>query len=199
TLTYTGDLAVSKAVTSKMVQPKASVSSGLVDHLGLEVPKVKATLLERPQNYNKIISQIPGRVVSESDALRPGVLPLRLQETFSGGRYATIILDEPVVLNRVWAPLTQAKEFGGMWGLEKPLGIIQSRIDKALLPDWGDIINSPFKAQATHYVEVRAPVGTKIYIGEVSSQNGAWVGGTSQILVDGGVDSAWKIGGGALK
>lgn len=100
--------------------------------------------------------------------------------TFSGGRYAEIELSGDLVAYRVWHP-DQAKEFGAFWSLEKPTGSLQARIDSALLPEWGKLRSNPvLRQQATQYTEALIPKGTSIYIGEVGSQGGAWVGGGSQ-------------------
>ena len=57
-----------------------------------------------PSNYERIVSQIPGRVTSHADALNPGILSLSAQETFSGGRYAIMTLEEPLIVYRTWSP-----------------------------------------------------------------------------------------------
>jgi hypothetical protein len=152
-------------------------------------------------SYQKIVGQIPGKVLNEADALNPGALGDELKgiaETFSGGRYATIKLDRPLTVYRAWAP-GQSNEFGAFWALEKPRGSLQSRIDSALLPEWGKIRGTTFNAQATHYSIIEIPAGTTIHVGEVGSQGGMWVGGKSQLLIDGGTKPAWKTGGGTLQ
>lgn len=90
-------------------------------------------------NYEKIISQIPGHVSHHATTLSPGSLGKTVDSvaaTFSGGRYAVITLDEPLIVYRVWTP-GQSKELGRFWALEKPAGSLQSCIDSALLPEWG--------------------------------------------------------------
>ncbi|MCQ8895784.1 DUF6531 domain-containing protein [Limnobacter humi] len=151
--------------------------------------------------YQSIVDRVPGRLVSKADALTPGALGddlSGLPGTFSGGRYATIELDKPMTVYRAWTP-GQSKELGAFWSLEKPAGSLQTRIDSALLPDWGNIRGTPFSAQASRYTSINLPAGTTIHIGEVGAQGGAWVGGKSQLLIEGGAQSAWKTGGGLLK
>ena len=151
--------------------------------------------------YKKIVDQVSGKILDEADALNPGALGDELKglaETFSGGRYATIELDRPLIAYRAWTP-GQSNEFGAFWTLEKPQGSLQSRIDSALLPEWGKVRGTAFNAQATHYSVIEIPAGTKIHIGEIGSQGGMWVGGKSQLLIDGGTKPAWKNGGGTLK
>ncbi len=151
--------------------------------------------------YREIVSRVPGRILSEADAISPGILGTDLRGlpgTFSGGRYASVQLDEAATVYRSWTP-GQSREFGAFWSLERPVGSLQTRIDSALLPEWGSIRGTPFSAQATHYTMVRLPSGTVIHVGEVGSQGGAWVGGKSQLLIEGGAQEAWKIGGDRLR
>jgi len=121
-----------------------------------------------------------------------------LAETFSGGRYASVQLDQPLTLYRAWTP-GQSNEFGAFWSLDQPAGSLSARMDSALLPEWGNIGGTPFSAQASQYTTIEVPAGTTIHVGEVSSQGGPWVGGQSQILIDGGAQPVWKTGGGALQ
>lgn len=62
---------------------------------------------------------------------------------------------------------------------EPPLGVIQTRINKAVLPKWPEGGASPVDSS----IAVKIPAGTKVYIDEVSSQSGFYVGGTQQIVV----------------
>lgn len=72
-------------------------------------------------------------------------------------------------------------------------------MDSALLPEWGKIRGTAFSAQAAQYTAVELPTGTIIHIGEVGSQGGAWIGGKSRLLIDGGAQPAWKISEGKLQ
>ncbi len=151
--------------------------------------------------YREIVGQVPGRVLSESDALMVGPLGNDLTDlpgTFSGGRYATLQLNQPMTVYRAWAP-GQSREFGAFWSLEKPAGSIQTRIDSALLPEWGNIRGTRFNTQATQYTTIQLPAGTTVHVGEVGSQGGSWVGGKSQLLIDGGAQPEWKISESPLK
>jgi hypothetical protein len=55
------------------------------------------------------------------------------------------------------------------------------------------------RSQATNWTAIELPKGSRIYLGEVGSQNGAWVGGGSQLLIKGGPNLTWKVDGGLLK
>ena len=152
-------------------------------------------------NFERIVTQVPGLVVLRADALHPDSLGSTLDSvaaTFSGGRYATMDLLEDLVLYRAWTP-GQSREFGGFWSLDKPVGSLQTRIDSALLPEWGVLRGTGFRSQATDFTTIKVPAGTRVHAGEVGSQGGQWVGGGSQILIEGGPQEVWKIDGGKLR
>ena len=76
----------------------------------------------------------------------------------------------------------------GQWFTKSPTGgVLQSRIDQAILPRWpgGGIspINTAFK--------IKIPKGTTIYTGKVAPQGGFYLGGTEQIFVS----KPWTIKG----
>ncbi|QBH29360.1 RHS repeat-associated core domain-containing protein [Vibrio vulnificus] len=160
--------------------------------------------------FNEIVSSVDGKVLGNYSILDNGPLSAgattrlelndSLAATFSGGRYAEIELADDLVVYRAWHP-DQAKEFGAFWSLEKPAGSLQTRIDSALLPEWGKLKNNPVqRQQATQYTEAVIPKGTKIFIGEVGSQGSPWVGSGSQLLIrDSAVLPDWKVGGGYLQ
>ena len=60
-----------------------------------------------------------------------------------------------------------------------PTGVVQTRIDKAVLPEWPGGAKSPIDT----VFSVKIPAGTQVYVGEVGSQGGFYVGGTKQIVV----------------
>ena len=72
-----------------------------------------------------------------------------------------------------------------------PKGSLQTQIDSALLPEWGN--------KASKYTVIEIPSGGKLKVGEVGYQKGLWSGGGTQVLVDGGVKESWKVGEGLLK
>ncbi|MFJ4376524.1 hypothetical protein ACIP1T_28400 [Pseudomonas japonica] len=153
------------------------------------------------RGYRSILDSVHGKIIFEADALTPGPLGddlMKLPGTFSGGRYATVELEESLIAYRAWTP-GQSREYGAFWSLEKPLGSLMTRIDSALLPEWGGVAGTNFRAQATQYTKIEIPKGTIIHVGEVGSQGGAWIGSGSQLVIDGGASEVWKIGQGVLK
>ena len=113
-----------------------------------------------------------------------GALPSNLAGTFSGGRYMEIVTTEPIVLYRAG---TKDVPLGQFFSTEQPTGVIQTRVDQAVLPVWPGGGTSPLDS----VFKVTVPAGTKLYYGEIGAQNGFYVGGTPQIVVQ----APWKIPG----
>jgi len=63
--------------------------------------------------------------------------------------------------------------------MERPQSVIQTRVDKAVLPRWPNGAESPLN---TVY-KIKMPAGTKVYVGDVSYQDGYYLGGTEQIVI----------------
>jgi hypothetical protein len=137
------------------------------------------TPAHKPQTVQKL-EEIPrhklGKITGTYSAVEPGPLDPRLAETFSGGRYTSVILENDTVLKRAGV---EGQPLGQFFGQETPSGILQTRIDKAVLPEWPGGGKSPIDTA----FEVKIPAGTEVYIGEVGSQSGFYVGGTEQIVV----------------
>ncbi|SAM66047.1 Probable hemagglutinin-related protein [Cardiobacterium hominis] len=125
-----------------------------------------------------------GKVIGEYSAIKPGSLNEDMAKTFSGSRYKEVVLDKDTILFRAG---TDKIPLGQYFSLEEPLGIMQSRIDKAIPPVWPNGGKSPIDTAFA----VKVPAGTKVYIGEVGSQHHAFVGGTQQIIVV----KPWEIQG----
>ena len=64
---------------------------------------------------------------------------------------------------------------GTFLAAEPQVGGLQSPIDLALRPEWGNT--------ATEIYIFRVPAGTTISEGPASSQGGAWVGGKTQVYI----------------
>ncbi|MBN6716540.1 hypothetical protein JSY17_21320 [Pseudomonas capsici] len=112
----------------------------------------------------------------EYSAVKPGPLADELAETFSGGVYKEVVLQSDTLLYRAG---TAERDLGQFFSQEKPSGIIQSRIDKAVLPVWPNGAQSPIDTSFA----VRIPAGTTVYVGKVGVQEGFYIGGTEQIVV----------------
>ncbi|WP_258570083.1 hemagglutinin repeat-containing protein [Dickeya zeae] len=126
----------------------------------------------------------PNKVLGEYSAIKPGPLANDLATTFSGGRYKEMVLQEDTILYRGGVI---DKEYGQFFSVEAPQGVLQTRIDKAVLPKWPGGGTSPIDTS----IAIKIPAGTKVYVGEVGSQNGVYVGGTQQIVVV----KPWEIEG----
>ena len=115
-----------------------------------------------------------GEVTGEYSAVNPGPLG-DLAKTFAGGSYKAIILSEETSFFRAGV---NGSPFGQFLSYEQPLGVIQTRIDKALLPVWPNGAASPIDTK----FEIRIPAGNTVYIGETGYQNGFYQGGTDQVV-----------------
>lgn len=118
-----------------------------------------------------------GRVTGKYTAMdATGPLPDNMAGTFSGGRYTAVKLEKDTVLYRAG---TADQPLGQYFSQETPASVIQTRIDKAVLPEWPSGAKSPLDT----IFAVKIPAGTEVYIGEVGAQGGFYVGGTPQIVV----------------
>jgi len=117
-----------------------------------------------------------GPVTGEFSAISPGPLADSMAGTFSGGRYSAVTLAHDTLLYRAGA---SEQPLGQFFSLDAPSGVLQARIDKAVLPLWPGGAASPIDSAFA----VKIPAGTQVYVGEVASQGGFYVGGTQQIVV----------------
>ena len=106
------------------------------------------------------------------NTLNPGPLPRAVANTFRGGSYTAITVPEATTLYRVYGG--KAGQIRGYWTRTKPAGPVQSSIDSALNPQWGNT--------ATNVATVRVPAGTTIYEGAAAAQGGL-VGGGSRVFI----------------
>lgn len=125
-----------------------------------------------------------GKVEGEYSIIKPGPLPNDLAETFSGGVYKEITLSDDTKFYRGGV---SNRPLGQFFGYEQPQGVLQTRVDKALLPKWPNGSASPLDS----YHEIQIPAGTKVYVGEVGYQTDIYSGGTEQVLVP----TPWRIPG----
>ncbi|MBX4134269.1 hypothetical protein JMI89_11600 [Frischella sp. Ac48] len=127
---------------------------------------------------------LQGKILGEYTAIKPVPLTDDLAGTFTGGKYKEVVLQQDTILYRAG---TADKPFGQFFSVESPQGVLQTRIDKAVLPQWPGGGTSPIDSS----IAIKIPAGTKVYVGEVGSQNGIYVGGTQQIVVP----KSWTIKG----
>jgi hypothetical protein len=150
-------------------------------------PKLKQEqaqiLSERIAEFNKPVS-VEGKVTGAYDWGTPGPLPDGMAVTFKGARYREVILENDTVLYRAGE---NDKPLGQYFSKERPVGEVQTRIDKAVLPEWPGGGKSPIESG----YGIKIPKGTKVYVGEVAGQGGMYMGGSEQIVVQ----QPWKIPG----
>lgn len=125
-----------------------------------------------------------GKVTGNFSAIEPGPLVENLAGTFAGGRYTTVTLQNDTILYRAG---TANQPLGQFFSLDQPAGVLQTRIDKAVLPKWPGGGESPIDT----VFAVKIPAGTQVHIGEVGTQSGFYLGGTQQIVVP----KPWTING----
>lgn len=101
----------------------------------------------------------------------PGPLPPPIAKTFRSGTYAETVTTEPTVLYRAYGGT--AHQMGGYWTTTPPAGPVQSIVDSALNPAWGN--------PATSVVKIEVPSGVTLYQGQAAAQGGL-VGGGNQVL-----------------
>lgn len=110
-----------------------------------------------------------------------GRLPERVASTFRGGSYSQITLGADTTLYRVYGG--SAVEVGSFWSRTAPSGPLQSTIDLALNPSWGNT--------AQNVATIKVPAGTTIYDGFAAPQGGL-VGGGSQVYIP-KVNAEWLL------
>jgi len=127
------------------------------------------------------IEAAEGDAVVQFGPLQEGPLPENVVKTFRSGTYSQVTLGSDTTLYRVWGG--GADELGQYWSRTAPSGPLQSTIDLALDPMWGN--------NATNVVTIEVPPGTTIYEGFAAPQGGL-VGGGSQVYIP-GINPAWVV------
>ena len=143
-----------------------------------------AKIAAKGYSVAKVGDDVVGNVNGTFDAFNLGPLKDDLAGTFTGGRYQSITLANDTTLYRAG---TLQQPLGQFFSTDAPTGIMQTRIDKAVLPVWPNGTKSTLDT----VFEVNIPAGTQVHVGEVSSQGGVFVGGTQQIIVQ----EPWTIDG----
>ena len=114
--------------------------------------------------------------------INKGPLPDAIANSFRGGSYSQITLQADLELYRVYGG--KAEQLGSYWTRIPPAGPVQSKIDLALKPEWGNT--------AENVVKIKVPAGTTIFEGFVEGQGGGLLGGGSQVIVP-NVDPSWVV------
>lgn len=124
----------------------------------------------------------------------PGPLDEKIAKNFTGGSYTETVLTEDTVFYRVYGG--NAEEVGRYMTRTPQNGGLQSQLDLALVPEWGNT--------AEYVTTVVVPAGTTIYEGTAASQIinggvgtpyggvGMLYGGGNQIFIP-EVDPSWFI------
>ncbi len=111
----------------------------------------------------------------------PGPVGADAAATFRGGSYTELVTSEATTLYRAYGG--EAGQLGRYWTRTPPAGPMQSRIDSALNPAWGNTANS--------VSTIQVPAGTRIFDGFAAPQGGL-LGGGSQVYIP-RVDPRWIV------
>jgi hypothetical protein len=116
--------------------------------------------------------------------MNEGPLEKDVATTFRSSSYTKVVTDKPQTLYRVYP--ADGNPVGGYWTRVKPAGPLQSRLDSALNPAWGNTAEKVSK--------ITVPPGTTFYEGAAGEQTlgdgGKMIGGGNQIFIP-GVDKRW--------
>ena len=113
-----------------------------------------------------------------------------IADTFRSSTYLSFKNNDDLVLYRVQSrPYSKGDHLGSFWTKEKPLGPIQSTIDSALDPTWGN--------SGKYWIKAKIPKGTQIFEGRAASQKG-FAGGGSQVFVE-KTQNTWVVDSGVFK
>ena len=155
-----------------------------LDAASILIPGVPAGLskVDNVVKFSKNSDKIAVGVTSSYNAIKKGPLPEALAKTFRSGSYSEVILESDTVLYRVYGG--NSGKFGQFWTRTKPFGPLQSQIDLALKPEWGNT--------AENIVSIKVPKGTTIFEGVAESQGYGLVGGGNQIIIP-KVDQNWEL------
>lgn len=113
-----------------------------------------------------------------------GPLSEGIAATFRGGSYTQRVLQEDTTFYRAYGG--KAGPVGSFWSRTPPSGPLQTQLDSALNPAWGNSLE--------HVAVARVPAGTMVYEGAAASQSitggGLLMGGGNQVYIP-KVNPAW--------
>ncbi len=177
-----GGRSATRALNGRVLEGEVLPPSGAVVSVGQRAigPGVYGTLPELMPAGQKLQNLSP----SPSPTTLHGPLAPNLAETFSGRKYDTHVLQETSTFYRAG---TEERPLGQFFSAARPVGVVQTRIDKAIPPVWSDGTPAPL----TTGWAIQFPPGTTVHVGEVANQGGLYMGGTQQILIE----KPWNIEG----
>ncbi|SMC29643.1 hypothetical protein SAMN02745134_03964, partial [Clostridium acidisoli DSM 12555] len=172
----------------QLITGEKSITIGVLDTgTGLRIPNISVIdkdieKISKIENINGSSLEGVGNpedaVIEDSTSVKyspvnPGPLKQSVAETFTGASYTKTVLTEDTTVYRVYGG--DANQAGSYMSRTPQNGGIQSQIDLALKPEWGN---------STEYVtEVKVPKGTVIYEGTAAPQTlNETIGGTGQLI-----------------
>lgn len=125
--------------------------------------------------------------VSEDEVLRRSTDDL-VSDLVRRARLTPLEIGEEPIDGGVTEGTVPQKDFGSFWSADAPTSVLQTRYDKAILPEWYDK-NGEITAYSPLSMGYTAsfPEGTTMYTGTVRRQIGldgtVYPGGTPQVLI----------------
>ncbi len=120
-------------------------------------------------------------------------------DTFRSSSYYEVISDTPITLYRTYD--SEVSELGLYWSRTAPSGPLQTTLDLAIDPAWGNNV--------TKWIEIKIPAGTKIYEGIASETMlrrgtsnvavGQLLGGGQQVYINDNIKKSWIENRGIFK
>ena len=141
-----------------------------------KTPSLRSNVLSEASEISSELGEVKGTYTGLVSVGEKGPLPNNLVGTFSGGRYDVVTLAEDTILYRAGVA---DKPLGQFFSKIEPSGVLQTRIDQAVLPVWPDGGISPLDTAFA----IKIPSGTEVYVGKIGTQGGLYSGGADQILV----------------
>ena len=141
---------------------------------------------EKAAKYNFSKGNYSTKIDSKVIEVKQANLPESIKNTFTDGNYRTVETLEDVKVYRTYGG--KAKQNGGYATTSPAKSRIDSKIDSALLPEWGN--------SRKYEIEITIPKGQQLNIGKVAPQTiegpGTKLsGGADQVLLPKGWSSKW--------
>jgi len=144
-------------------------------------PQPVALLPENAASLTSGATDAGGGNIAWNPVNGPGPLGADVAATFRGGSYTQTVLTDDTTYYRVYGG--NAGPLGSYWTQTPPAGPLQSTIDSALNPAWGNT--------AGNVSTIVVPKGTTVYQGFAAPQGGL-LGGGSQVYIP-KVNPTWLV------